>query len=180
MAFAGLSFFYGGSSILVCDNRRNGRGDRAIEYSCVRRPLSSILGSWTVFSIRFFLSFSLKVVRSERCKRKTVGIESGRVGESEASDQKRRNTRLALGRDAWAEEEEVDRSSFKEKAREEDAKLRRRSWLPSSFFLSPYEKVVYKTGLLFLLPLPQTDQLSWWMIEFHLLSTRPLRSLFGQ
>lgn len=47
---------------------------------------------------------------AERCNRKAEGIESGRVGESEASDQKGRNTRLALGRDAWAEE--GDRYSF--------------------------------------------------------------------
>lgn len=51
-----------------------------------------------------------EVHHAERCNRKAGGIESGRVGESEASDQKGRNTRLALGRDAWAEE--GDRYSF--------------------------------------------------------------------
>ncbi|KAL2505768.1 Uncharacterized protein Adt_21389 [Abeliophyllum distichum] len=51
-----------------------------------------------------------EVHHAERCNRKAEGIESGRVGESEASDQKGRNTRLALGRDAWAEE--GDRYSF--------------------------------------------------------------------
>lgn len=51
-----------------------------------------------------------EVHHAERCNRKAGGIESGRVGESEASDQKGRDTRLALGRDAWAEE--GDRYSF--------------------------------------------------------------------
>ena len=51
-----------------------------------------------------------EVHHAERCKRKAGGIESGRVGESEASDQKGLHTRLALGRDAWAPE--VDRYSF--------------------------------------------------------------------
>ncbi|KAM7249946.1 hypothetical protein ACFE04_019725 [Oxalis oulophora] len=51
-----------------------------------------------------------RVHHAERYNKKAGGIESDRVRESEASDQKGQNTRLALERKAWAEE--GDRYSF--------------------------------------------------------------------